>query len=117
MLLCKDDSFAKEHNNPFATVLHLLCDSCHMRRTVWHSSMLHKTWLQQMCKRSVPGLQMQAQEAEQRADAVEVAAQQQQPSQNPFKLYVTSAITAILSFAVVSGVYNQLMSICMPSHT
>ena len=47
-------------------------------------------------------LQMQAQEAEQRAEAVE-AAVQQSPAQNPIKLYVTSALTAILSFAVVSG--------------
>lgn len=47
-------------------------------------------------------LQMQAQEAEQRAEAVE-AAVQQGPPQNPIKLYVTSALTAILSFAVVSG--------------
>ena len=48
---------------------------------------------------------MQAQEAEQRAEAVE-AAVQQTPPQSAIKLYVTSALTAVLSFAVVSGMHN-----------
>lgn len=47
-------------------------------------------------------MQMQAQEAEARADAVEAAAEPA-PQTNPVKLYVSSFLTAILSFAVVSG--------------
>lgn len=46
-------------------------------------------------------LQMQAQEAEQRAEAVENAVKQ--PARTAVKLYITSALTAVLSFAVVSG--------------
>ena len=49
---------------------------------------------------------MQAQEAEQRAEAVE-AAVQQAPPQSAVKLYVTSALTAVLSFAVVSGMHQS----------
>ncbi len=49
---------------------------------------------------------MQAQEAEQRAEAVE-AAVQQAPPQSAIKLYVTSALTAVLSFAVVSGMHQS----------
>ncbi len=49
---------------------------------------------------------MQAQEAEQRAEAVE-AAVQQTPPQSAIKLYVTSALTAVLSFAVVSGMHQS----------
>ncbi len=49
---------------------------------------------------------MQAQEAEQRAEAVEAAVQQTLP-QSAVKLYVTSALTAVLSFAVVSGMHQS----------
>lgn len=45
---------------------------------------------------------MQAQEAEQRAEAVEEAVKA--PARNAVKLYITSALTAVLSFAVVSGI-------------
>lgn len=50
-------------------------------------------------------MQMQAQEAEARAEAVEAASPASPPLQqtSPFKLYVSSFLTAILSFAVVSG--------------
>ena len=56
-------------------------------------------------KMCISTLQMQAQEAEQRAEAVE-AAVQQAPPQSAIKLYVTSALTAVLSFAVVSGMHQ-----------
>ena len=46
-------------------------------------------------------MQMQAQEAEQRAEVVEEAVKQ--PARNAVKLYITSALTAVLSFVVVSG--------------
>lgn len=49
-------------------------------------------------------MQMQAQEAEARAEAVEAAIPPPTQTQvNPTKLYVSSFLTAILSFAVVSG--------------
>ncbi|KAL0030027.1 hypothetical protein WJX79_002119 [Trebouxia sp. C0005] len=65
-------------------------------------------------KKELPGAQaaaavnteMQAQEAEQRAEAVE-AAVQQTPPQSAIKLYVTSALTAVLSFAVVSDALSK----------
>lgn len=52
-------------------------------------------------------LQMQAQEAEQRAEAVEQAVKQ--PARTAVKLYITSALTAVLSFAVVSGTMLYLL--------
>ena len=48
-------------------------------------------------------MQMQAQEAEDRAEAVE-AAVEVDPAPSPVKLYVCSLLTAVLSFAVVSGI-------------
>ena len=59
-------------------------------------------------------LQMHAQEAEQRAEAVEAAVQQgnlqqeQKTQPSALKLYGTSALTAILSFVVVSGTLCNL---------
>ena len=49
---------------------------------------------------------MQAQEAEQRAEAVEQAVKQ--PARTAVKLYITSAVTAVLSFVVVSGTVLHL---------
>ena len=48
---------------------------------------------------------MQAQEAEQRAEAVEEAVKQ--PARTAVKLYIISALTAVLSFAVVSGTASK----------
>ncbi|KAL3151568.1 hypothetical protein ABBQ38_012564 [Trebouxia sp. C0009 RCD-2024] len=49
--------------------------------------------------------EMQAQEAEQRAEAVEQAVKQ--PARTAVKLYITSALTAVLSFAVVSDALSK----------
>lgn len=64
-------------------------------------------------------LQMQAQQAEQRAEAVQEAVKQ--PARSAVKLYITSALTAVLSFAVVSGtashpvtVYATALHCCQP---
>ena len=54
---------------------------------------------------------MQAQEAEQRAEAVEEAVKQ--PARTAVKLYITSALTAVLSFAVVSGTASNFLGQCV----
>lgn len=73
--------------------------------TSWVFSKLHRQ-LHAACMLGIANtyhsaMQMQAQEAEQRAEAVEQA--MKQPARTAVKLYITSALTAVLSFAVVSG--------------
>lgn len=73
------------------------------------SAILHIAFLQEQAKCVI---QMQAQEAEQRAEAVEEAVKQ--PARTAVKLYITSALTAVLSFAVVSGTAsNFIYTVCL----
>lgn len=72
----------------------------------WMSPVLQFIFLQE---RGEFDVQMQAQEAEQRAEAVEEAVKQ--PARTAVKLYITSALTAVLSFVVVSGTASNLVDV------